>query len=113
MSRSFIPDSGDLIWLNFDPQMGREQAGHRPALVLSPAAYNGKAGLAVACPITSHAKGYPFEVAVSVPPIRGVVLVDHLRSIDWKARGATKAAKADKTLMEAVRDRLAVLLAFE
>jgi mRNA interferase MazF len=81
------PSRGDLVWLDFDPQAGREQAGRRPALILSPLSYNRKTGLALACPITSKAKGYPFEVRIPEKlPIEGVALVDHLRSIDWRAR---------------------------
>jgi mRNA interferase MazF len=84
---SYIPDRGDIVWLNFSPQTGREQAGRRPALVLSPQAYNGKVGLLIACPITSQAKGYPFEV--SIPDglsIRGVILSDQIKSLDWRRR---------------------------
>jgi mRNA interferase MazF len=83
------PERGDLVWINFNPQSGREQAGRRPALVLTPSAYNRKVGLAIFCPVTSHAKGYPFETAL--PPglrIHGVVLADHARSLDWRARRA-------------------------
>ena len=94
MKASFVPDVGDFVRPNFDPQAGREEAGRRPALVLSPKAYNAKSGLAPACPITSRAKGYPFEVAVSAGGAAGVILVDHLKSIDWKraARNASAAA---------------------
>jgi mRNA interferase MazF len=81
------PARGDLVWLDFDPQEGREQGGRRPALILSPLSYNRKTGLALACPITSKAKGYPFEVRIPEKlPIEGVALVDYLRSIDWRAR---------------------------
>ena len=81
------PRRGDLIWLNFDPQSGREQAGRRPAIVLSDASYNSKSGLALVCPVTSRAKGYLFEVPLPPGlPVQGVVLADHLRSIDWQAR---------------------------
>lgn len=79
------PDRGDLVWLNFSPQAGHEQAGHRPALVLSPERYNGRSSVALFCPITSRVKGYPFEVAL--PPagkITGVVLADQVRSLDWR-----------------------------
>jgi mRNA interferase MazF len=111
--RGYVPESGDLIWLNFDPQAGREQGGHRPALILSPAGYNERAGLALACPITSHVKGYPFEVPISTAELRGVVLVDHVRSVDWRVRGAKKAGRAPSRLMIEVRDKLSVLLGFE
>ena len=87
------PGRGDLIWVNFTPQAGHEQAGRRPALVLSPAAYNRKTGLAIACPVTSHAKGYPFEVVLPDGlPVSGVVLADHVRNIDWQARHASRIA---------------------
>src|SRR5579859_5198728 len=91
---SYVPDRGDAIWLDIDPQAGREQAGRRPVLVLSPALYNRRAGLAIICPITSRVKGYPFEVLLSTGlPISGVVLSDHVRSVDWRVRKATFIAK--------------------
>ena len=84
-----VPDRGDLVWLDFTPQAGHEQAGRRPAVVLSPAAYNGKVGLALVCPITSQAKGYPFEVPiVGERSITGVILADQVKSVDWRARRA-------------------------
>jgi mRNA interferase MazF len=86
---TYTPDRGDAIWITLNPQAGHEQAGRRPALVLSPAAYNHKAGLVVACPITSQVKGYPFEVAIPAGlMISGVVLSDQVKSLDWKARQA-------------------------
>ena len=89
-SPPWTPDRGDLIWLDFDPQAGHEQAGRRPGLVLSPALYNARRGLALCCPITSRAKGYPFEVALPAGlPVGGVVLADQVRSLDWQARHAT------------------------
>ena len=85
------PDRGDLVWLNFTPQAGHEQAGHRPAVVLSPRAYNARSGLAVVVPITSRPKGRPFEVRLPPGlPVRGVVLADHLRTVDWSARGVER-----------------------
>ena len=111
MSRAYVPDTGDVVWVDFDPQAGREQAGRRPAVVLSPAAYNSRAGLALACPITSHAKGYPFEVPLPAGfKVQGVILSDHLKSIDWKARRATRAAQLNDETLEAVRDRIRALL---
>jgi mRNA interferase MazF len=87
--RGYVPARGDLVWLSFTPQAGHEQAGRRPAVVLSPSAYNKKVGLALVCPITSQVKGYPFEVAVPPAlPVSGVVLADHVRNLDWRARGA-------------------------
>ena len=86
---SYIPDRGDVVWLTFNPQAGHEQAGRRPALILSPAAYNGKVGLALLCPITSQRKGYPFEVTIPENlPVSGVVLSDQVKSLDWKIHQA-------------------------
>jgi mRNA interferase MazF len=97
--------------LTFDPQSGREQAGRRPALVLSPKAYNVRSGLALACPITSQPKGYPFEVAVPAGHgANGVILADHLKSIDWKARRAERLGRCTDEVMEEVRAKLAALL---
>ncbi|HET6215994.1 MAG TPA: endoribonuclease MazF [Acidobacteriaceae bacterium] len=107
----YVPETGDLIWIDFTPQAGHEQGGRRPALVLSPALYNGKTGLAVMCPITSQAKGYPFEVALPAGlKIRGAVLSDHMKNLDWRARRAEKAGVAPAALMTAVRSRIAALL---
>ncbi len=106
-----VPDAGDLVWIDFDPHAGREQAGRRPALVLSPSAYNAKTGLAIACPVTSQIKGYPFEVLL--PPgaaISGAVLCDHLKSIDWRARRAERAARAPGPVMQEARRKIAALL---
>lgn len=85
----YIPEAGDVVWLNFDPQSGHEQAGHRPALVISPASYNGRTGLMLCCPLTSQIKGYPFEVAISGTR-KNVALADQIKSLDWRARGAVK-----------------------
>jgi mRNA interferase MazF len=85
----YVPRRGDVVWISLNPQAGREQAGRKPALVLSPQAYNAKVGLALLCPITSQVKGYPFEVALPAGlPVTGVVLSDHVRSLDWRARKA-------------------------
>jgi mRNA interferase MazF len=87
--RRYVPRRGDIVWLSFTPQAGHEQAGRRPALVLSPSAYNRKVGLALCCPITSRVKGYPFEVIVPKGlAVAGVVLADQLKSLDWRARHA-------------------------
>ena len=95
------PERGDLIWLAFSPQSGREQAGRRPALVISPAAYNATVGLALVCPITSKVKGYPFEVLLPPGcPVQGVVLADQLRSLDWRSRQAERIAAAPIALLE-------------
>ena len=108
MKAAYVPAAGDLVWLTFDPQAGREQAGRRPALVLSPRIYNAKAGLALVCPITSHAKGYPFEVAVPAGhAATGAILADHLKSVDWKARRAEKLGHCTTEAIDEVRARLA------
>ena len=111
MTRSYIPDAGDLIWLTFDPQAGREQAGRRPALVLSPAAYNEKTSLALVCPISSRVKGYPFEVLLPEGlAISGVVLSDNLKSLDWTQRRAEFVARVPAEVISEVLARLAPLL---
>ena len=113
MKREWVPHAGDLVWLSFDPQTGREQAGRRPALILSPAEYNRRSGLALACPITSHVKGYPFEVQLPPGlPLRGVVLADHLKSLDWRARRAEPAGHLPTEVLQDVLDRLAPLLGY-
>jgi mRNA interferase MazF len=111
VSAVYVPDAGDLVWLTFDPQSGREQAGRRPALLLSPKAYNAKSGLVLVCPITNQVKGYPFEVAVAAGQgVTGVVLADHLMSVDWKARHAEKLGHCAPEVIDEVRARLAPLL---
>ena len=90
MVAAYIPDSGDVIWLHFDPQAGHEQAGHRPAIVLSPKAYNSRTGLCLVVPVTNQSKGYPFELTLPAGcTTTGVALCDQMRSLDWKARQAT------------------------
>ena len=104
--KAYVPDAGDLVWLTFDAQSGR-----RPALILSPRAYNAKVRLALACPVTSLRRGYPFEVAI--PPghgIAGVVLADHVKNLDWKARGVEFDSQAPAALVAEVRERLRPLL---
>lgn len=105
----YVPDAGDIVWLHFDPQAGHEQAGHRPALVLSPAAYNGKSGLMVCCPLTTRIKGYPFEVVIAGKP-DSVVLADQVKSLDWKARRATRKARVSAAELEGVRAKLRALI---
>jgi mRNA interferase MazF len=107
----YVPERGDLLWLTFDPQAGREQAGRRPALVLSPEAYNRRANLALVCPITTQAKGYPFEVQLPAGlSVSGVVLADHLKSADWAARRAQFVAKAPANVLAEVTAKLRPLL---
>lgn len=111
VARSYVPDTGDLVWLTFDPQAGHEQRGRRPALILSPRAYNAKARLAIACPITNHPKGYPFEVVLPDDGrVRGVVLADHVKDLDWNARRVEFAGTAPAEVLTDVRERLRVLL---
>jgi mRNA interferase MazF len=109
--KAAAPDQGDVVWLDHDPQAGHEQAGRRPALVLSPKAYNAATGLMLCCPVTSQVKGYPFEVdLVGAKGIKGVVLSDQLRSLDWQARGAEKAGRAADDVLIDVLAKLKVLL---
>src|SRR3972149_12127424 len=108
---AYIPDSGDIIWVMFNPQAGHEQAGHRPALVLSPKAYNGKVGLAILCPITSQVKGYPFEVKIPEGlEVSGAVLSDQVKSLDWKARKAEFACKLPSITFNEVVQKLSALI---
>lgn len=105
------PDTGDLIWLSFTPHAGREQAGRRPGLVLSPRAYNGKVGLCLVCPVTNHAKGYAFEVALPDGlPVQGVVLADHVKSADWQDRGCEYIGVVPPEVLDEVRAKLKPLL---
>lgn len=110
-SRGYVPDRGDTVWLVFDPQAGHEQAGRRPALVLSPRSYNSRVGLALVCPITTSVKGYPFEVALpSRSEVRGVVLADQVKSLDWRIRRATKMGTVPARVLEDVVVRVELLL---
>ena len=95
MSRRYIPDAGDIVWLQFNPQAGHEQAGHRPALVVSPSSYNDKTGLMLCCPMTTQVKGYPFEVLI-VSERPGAVLADQIKSLDWVARKASHKGKVSR-----------------
>ena len=116
MSRktAYIPERGDAVWITLDPQAGHEQAGRRPALVLSPSAYNGRVGLALLCPITSRAKGYPFEVHLPEGlPITGVVGADQVKSLDWRARQAARICAVPEEVVAEVVRRLQTLLAEE
>ena len=110
MVKRYVPQRGDLIWLTFDPQTGHEQKGHRPAIVLSPDYYNRASGLALVCPITSQSKGYPFEVPVSQGKVKGVILSDQVKSLDWSVRRASFVARAADTTLSAVIENVAALL---
>jgi len=110
-SRRYVPDAGDVVWLEFDPQAGHEQAGHRPALVVSPASYNGKTGLMVCCPMSTKVKGHPFEVVFEIDGVASAVLSDQVKSLDWKVRNAKKKAAAPASVMAHVRAKIKALLA--
>lgn len=106
---AYVPDIGDIVWLEFDPQAGHEQAGHRPVLVLSPERYNGLRGMMICCPMTSRIKSYPFEVVESrTPP--SVVLADQVKSLDWKARRASKRGTISPTALAEVQAKIRALL---
>ena len=108
---AYVPESGDIVWITLNPQTGHEQAGRRPALVLSPAAYNGKVGLAILCPITSQIKGYPFEVVIPDGlEISGAVLSDQVKSLDWKARQAEFGCKLPSSAFNEVVQKLSTLI---
>lgn len=108
-----IPDRGDVVWINLDPQSGHEQAGVRPVLVLSPAAYNGRVGLMICCPITNKSKGYPFEVMIkNNPKVSGVILADQVKSLDWKARGAKKKGRISEDELSETLNKLKVVIDF-
>lgn len=112
--RRYIPDRGDIVWLDFNPQAGYEQAGHRPALVVSPKAYNEKVGLALFCPITSNVKGYPFEVVLPEKhKVSGAILSDQIKSLDWKVRKAKRMACAPNNVLEEVLAKILTLMGFE
>ena len=109
--RPYVPDRGDIVWLQFNPQAGHEQAGHRPALVLSPASYNRRSGLMLCCPMTSQTKGYPFEVLIAADTDRNsVVLADQVKSLDWKVRKAVKKGTASIEVIAETLSKLHTLL---
>lgn len=107
--RGYVPDSGDIVWLNFTPQAGHEQAGHRPALVLSPAAYNDKTSLMLCCPLTTQIKNYPFEVVLSEDPA-SAVLSDQIKSLDWRVRKAKRKGRVSPEDLADVRAKIRVLI---
>jgi mRNA interferase MazF len=111
MAARYVPDRGDLVWITLNPQAGHEQAGRRPALVLSPAAYNGRVGLAILCPVTGQEKGYPFEVKLPKGiKISGVVLSDHVKNLDWRARNVEFITKVSKDIVLESLGKLNALL---
>jgi mRNA interferase MazF len=108
---AYVPERGDIVWISLNPRLGHEQAGRRPAVVVSPRSYNGKVGLGLFCPITSHVKGYPFEVALPAGlPVNGVVLADQVKSLDWRVRQAEFTARLPSKTSAEVVGKLAVLL---
>ena len=109
MTSSYVPDAGDVVWLHFNPQKGHEQAGYRPALVISPHSYNSKTGLMLCCPITTQIKGYPFEVAISGEQ-KNVVLADQVKSLDWAARQAVCKGKVTKEELANVKNKITILI---
>ncbi|CNF38397.1 endoribonuclease MazF [Yersinia kristensenii] len=107
--KTYVPDAGDIVWLDFDPQAGHEQAGHRPALVLSPAVYNEKVGLMLCCPMTTQIKGYPFEVLIAgTRP--SAVLSDQIKSLDWRKRKAVRKGHVSALELAEVRAKSKALI---
>lgn len=114
MATRYIPNRGDVVWLSLDPQAGHEQAGRRPALVISPASYNGKVGLAIFCPVTSQVEGYPFEVAIpSGLKVGGVILSDQVKNLDWRVRNARLICRLPQETTAEVLAKLETLLSSE
>lgn len=109
MVRSYVPDAGDIVWLSFDPQAGHGQAGHRPAVVLSPSAYNAKTSLMICCPMTSQIKNYPFEVRI-VGASPSAVLADQVKSLDWRKRGARRKGTISAAELAEVRAKIRALI---
>ncbi len=113
-SQTYVPDCGDLVWITLNPQAGHEQAGRRPAIVLSPKEYNGKTGLAIFCPITSQVKGYPFEVLLPKGlSVAGAILSDQVKSLDWHARNVELICTLPAKTISEVIQRLSLLLYFD
>ena len=109
MSVSYVPDTGEIVWINFNPQTGHEQAGHRPAVVLSPSTYNAKTGLMLCCPMTSQIKGYSFEVIIS-GSVTSAVLADQVKSVDWRKRRARRKGEVSQVELAEIRSKLHALI---
>lgn len=109
MAPRYIPEAGEIVWLSLSPQAGREQAGQRPAVVLTPAAYNGKTGLMICCPMTTQIKDYPFEVRLASQG-GGAVLADHVKSLDWRARRAKRKGRISEAELAELRGKIRVLI---
>lgn len=110
MANEYVPDAGDVVWLSFSPQSGKEQAGHRPALVLTPKSYNKATGLMVCAPVTTKIKGYPFEVLLELKGTENAILSDHLKSLDWQAREAKFETRVNTEVLMEVKSKLKPLL---
>jgi mRNA interferase MazF len=110
MVKPYVPERGDIVWLNFDPQTGHEQSGHRPAFVISPLAYNQKSNLALFCPITSKIKGWKFEVILTNTKVKGAILADQIKSLDWQARKIDFIEKTSENIVNEVISKIEVLL---
>jgi mRNA interferase MazF len=111
MAAKRAPERGDVVWLQFNPQAGGEQAGHRPALVISPRTYNQRVGLSLVCPITSRIKGYPFEVALPRElQTEGAILCDQIKSLDWRVRNAKRIGSVPPSVMKEVTARILALV---
>ena len=111
VAQGYVPSRGDIVWMSFTPQAGHEQAGHRPALVVSPREYNAVTNLALFCPITSQVKGYPFEVDLPpTSPITGVILADQIKSLDWRARRARFECRCSSAVISEVIGKIGALL---
>lgn len=110
MARSYVPDEGEIVWLNFTPHSGHEQAGRRPAVVLSPRAYNRRAGLLVCVPITNQIKGYPFEVVLAGSGATGAALADQVKSLDWQTRQAERKGQATSAELAEIKAKIRSLL---
>lgn len=111
MAGTYVPARGDLVWLQFNPQTGHEQAGHRPALVISPVSYNRRVGLAVCCPVTSQVKGYPFEVLLPDGlGVEGAVLSDQMKSLDWRVRQARRIGRAPADVLQETLAKILTLI---
>lgn len=110
MVARYVPKPGDIVWLHFNPQAGHEQAGHRPAVVLTPEAYNAKTGLIICCPMTTQVKGYPFEVLIMHDKKESVVLADQVKSLDWIARKAKRKGRISSAALEEIQAKIFTLL---
>jgi len=110
MVADYIPERGDVVWFDFSPQIGHEQAGKRPALVISPRSYNERSGMMLACPITSKIKNYPFEVRIQTKKMDGAILADQVKSVDWQARKPSYGERVDESILSAAQSLIESLV---